>query len=140
MTTDEWATAVADGIIVRSEPAIVVLDIDQDGDERTGWEIFYLHVATEGRISAGTKVKAGDPIGHPSCEGGEATGTHIHIARKYNGEWIPADGALAFNLEGWIAHSDGVPYQGKLSRFSQVITACTCSDQSSQLQSQGKPR
>ena len=39
-------------------------------------------------------------------EGGHVTGTHVHIARKYNGEWIPADG-LAFNLEGWVAHDGG---------------------------------
>ncbi len=38
-------------------------------------------------------------------QGGEVTGTHVHIARKYNGEWILADGPLAFNLEGWITHA-----------------------------------
>jgi hypothetical protein len=35
-------------------------------------------------------VKTGDRIGHPSCEGGAANATHVHIARRYNGEWIPA--------------------------------------------------
>ncbi|MGE5222955.1 MAG: LysM peptidoglycan-binding domain-containing protein, partial [Omnitrophica WOR_2 bacterium] len=137
--TEEWATAIAPGIIVRSEPAIVVLDLDGDGDERTGWVIFYLHIETEGRIAQGTKVKAGDAIGHPSCEGGQATGTHVHIARKYNGEWIPADGPLAFNLEGWVVHDGSAPYQGTLTRFTHTVVACTCSDQSSQLASQPKP-
>jgi LasA protease len=133
VSTPLWATALMDGVISRSETGIVVLDMDGDNDERTGWVILYLHVATAGRIEAGVHVKAGDPIGHPSCEGGRATGTHIHIARKYNGEWIPADGVLAFNLEGWIAHDGFRPYQGTLTRGNQIVTACDCSNISSQV-------
>jgi murein DD-endopeptidase MepM/ murein hydrolase activator NlpD len=137
--TDEWATAVADGIIARSEGAIVVLDLDGDGDERTGWTVFYLHIEGRGRIAQGTTVKAGQPIGHPSCDGGDATGTHIHIARKYNGEWIPAGGTLAFNLEGWVAQAGSSEYRGTLTRFEQTVTACDCSDQYSHIQSGGLP-
>jgi len=131
--TTEWSTAVAPGVVVRSEPAIVVLDLDGDRDEHTGWVIFYLHVATEGRAPVGMVLKAGDPIGHPSCEGGKATGTHVHIARKYNGEWIPAEGSLAFDLEGWIAHNGARPYLGSLTRYSRTVTACECSDHNSQV-------
>jgi murein DD-endopeptidase MepM/ murein hydrolase activator NlpD len=134
----QMATALASGVVSRSEPGIVVLDLDgpdgpADGDERTGWVIFYLHVRTDGRVAAGTRLKNGDPLGYPSCEGGEATGTHIHIARKYNGEWIPADGPLAFNLSGWLVHNGPKPYLGTLTRFTHTVTACTCSDQSSQI-------
>ena len=39
-------------------------------------------------------VQAGDPLGHPSCEGGNVTGTHVHLARKFNGEWIGAGGRM----------------------------------------------
>lgn len=119
----EWVTAVADGLIVRSEPAVVVLDLDGDGYEQTGWVVFYLHIATEQRIAAGTRVKAGDAIGFPSCEGGVSTGTHVHIARRYNGEWIPADGPLPFNLEGWISQGMGVEYEGTLVRDGVVLQA-----------------
>jgi LasA protease len=114
---------------------MVVLDLDGDGDERTGWDVFYLHIGTEGRVQAGTQLKQGDPIGHPSCEGGESTGTHVHLARKYNGEWVPASGTLAFNLEGWVAHSSGEAYQGYLQRYGSTITACQCSNQASFIQS-----
>jgi hypothetical protein len=110
-----------------------VLDLDGDSDERTGWVIFYLHVATEGRATVGAVLKAGDPIGHPSCEGGKATGTHVHIARKYNGEWISAEGSLAFDLEGWMAHNGAQPYLGSLTRYSRTVTACECSDRNSQV-------
>jgi LasA protease len=126
--SDEWVTAVAPGVVVRSEIGTVVLDLDGDGDERTGWTIFYYHIGTEGRVSTGTVLQTGDPIGHPSCEGGRATGTHMHIARKYNGEWILAEGVLAFNLEGWIAHNGSQAYQGTLTRGGHTVTACECSD------------
>jgi len=133
-----WATAVSPGVVVRSEEGQVMLDLDGDGDERTGWNVFYLHVGTESRVPLGVVMKQGDPIGHPSCEGGAATGTHIHIARKYNGEWVSAEGmggVLAFTLEGWEAHNGRQPYLGTLTRFSQVVTACTCSNAASFIQS-----
>ena len=133
--SQEWGTAVAPGVVVRSEPGAVVLDLDQDGDERTGWVIFYFHMADEERVQVGRILQTGDPIGHPSCIGGRATGSHLHIARKYNGEWIPAEGLLAFNLEGWVAANGSAPYLGNLTRYSRTLTACVCSDSNSQLES-----
>jgi hypothetical protein len=130
------ATAMADGVVARSEPGIVVLDLDNDGDERTGWAIFYLHVATEGRAVLGTHLSVGEALGFPSCEGGNATGTHIHIARKYNGEWILTAGPIPFNLEGWVARNGATPYEGELVRGGAVVKACECSDQASQLAAQ----
>ena len=121
--TDEWVTAVADGVIVRSEPALVMLDLDGDGLEQTGWNVLYYHVETRDRIQAGTLVKAGDRIGHPSCEGGRTTGTHVHIARKYNGEWIPADQDLPFVLDGWVSSGDGYLYDGFLTRNGEQVEA-----------------
>jgi len=129
--SQEWVTAVAPGLVIRSEPGIVVLDLDKDGDERTGWVVFYLHLATDGRAVVGMEVEAGQPLGHPSCEGGTSTGTHVHIARLYNGEWILAEGPLAFNLEGWVAHNGAAPYLGTLTRFGRTVTACVCSNQPS---------
>ena len=131
--TTEVATAVANGVVVRSETGVVMLDLNGDGDERTGWDILYLHVATTGRASVGRTLKVGDPVGYPSCEGGTANGTHIHIARKYNGEWIPVDSVISFNLDGWIAHVGNEPRQGTLTRGDQTIIACECSDVTSQV-------
>ena len=118
-------------MVVRSETGIVVLDLDGDGDERTGWVLFHLHAGTEGRAPVGEFLKAGDKLAHPSCEGGRSTGTHIHIARKYNGEWILADGPLAFNLDGWVAQRGSQTYQGTLTRYGNTVTACECSDSAS---------
>lgn len=137
--TDIWSVAVADGVVARSETGIVVLDLDGDGDERTGWIVFYLHIGTEGRAVVGQQLKTGDPVGYPSCEGGRTTGTHIHMARRYNGEWILAEGPVAFNLDGWIARNGSVPYQGYLERGAQRIVACDCADFTSQLRAEGGP-
>ncbi|MEK7683169.1 MAG: hypothetical protein AAB321_03865, partial [Chloroflexota bacterium] len=123
----EWAAAPAAGIVARSEEAIVVIDLDGDGDERTGWSLFFFHIAEAGRIQAGVKVEVGDLLGHPSCEGGTATGTHFHLARRYNGEWLPADGALPFVMDGWVAKQGAALYEGTLVKGSKVVAACTCS-------------
>ena len=121
-----WATAVADGVVVRSGRGVVVLDLDGDGWEGTGWTVVYLHLAALERVAAGTRVRAGDPLGHPSCEGGISTGTHVHLARKYNGVWIAADQDLPFVLDGWTSQGTGRAYEGFLVRGDQRREACQC--------------
>jgi LasA protease len=131
-TSDYWVRAVASGIIARSGDGSVVLDLDFDGDESTGWTVLYLHIATQDRIPAGTVVQEGDPIGRASCEGGFSTATHLHIARRYNGEWIPADCFVcspfemrpAFNLGGWrVIGLRNQEYQGHLEQNGERRTA-----------------
>jgi murein DD-endopeptidase MepM/ murein hydrolase activator NlpD len=135
--SDSWTTAVADGVVVRSKPGFLVLDLDMDGDERTGWAIFYLHIAGRDLAPVGTVVEAGDQLGHPSCEGGSSTGTHIHIARKYNGEWIAADGILPFVMEGWVPEGGEAEYTGSMTRFEKTINACECATQDTLVQGTG---
>src|SRR5215207_1972625 len=63
-----------------------------------------------------------------------ARGKHrspLHIARKYNGEWILADGTLAFNLEGCVVHEGSRAYKGTMQRGPLTIIACECSDAAS---------
>ena len=121
--TDVYTVAAAPGLVVRSDHGVVSLDLDGDGREQTGWVLIYLHIAKKGRIPAGTWVETGDFLGHASCEGGFSTGTHIHMARKYNGEWIVADGPLPFVLSGWRVRAGEKPYQGSLTRGDQTIPA-----------------
>jgi murein DD-endopeptidase MepM/ murein hydrolase activator NlpD len=121
--SQEWITAAADGFIVRAGDGAVIEDFDGDGYEQTGWNILYMHVAAQDRVQAGTYVYAGDHIGHASCEGGIANAAHLHIARKYNGEWIAADGSLPFSVGGWTSAGDGVEYDGFLKRGAAVLEA-----------------
>lgn len=118
-----WVAAMADGYIVRASDGAVVQDLDNDGYEQTGWVILYMHVSAEERVQTGEYLFANERVGHPSCEGGVSNATHVHVARKYNGEWIAADGALPFNLDGWISSGDGYEYDGFLSRGSHTIEA-----------------
>jgi LasA protease len=126
--SDVPVVAMADGIVARSEAGVVILDLDEDGNEGTGWDILYLHIAVHDQARLGQRLKKGDPLGFPSCEGGLASGTNVHIARKYNGEWMPVDGALPLNLEGWIAHVGAGLYQGSLKRGNQTVTASQYGD------------
>jgi LasA protease len=121
----QWAVASAPGLVVRSDEGVVVIDLDGDGHEETGWNLFYMHVATEDRVPSGTRVDEGQRIGHPSCEGGYSTATHLHFARKYDGEWIPADGSCPLVLSGWTAHGRE-SYEGTMTRGEEVRTACEC--------------
>ncbi len=119
----DWALAPAPGRVARSAHGALVLDLDFDGDERTGWALLYLHLAQDGRLPAGAEVQTGARLGHPSCEGGPASGAHVHVARKYNGVWIPADGPLPFVLGGWQARFGEAPYQGALVNGARTVTA-----------------
>jgi murein DD-endopeptidase MepM/ murein hydrolase activator NlpD len=126
--SDAWVVAVAAGPIVRAGNGEVIQDIDSpnnpaDGLEQTGWTVLYMHVAAHDRVEPGTFLQPGDRIGHPSCEGGYSTGTHLHLARRYNGEWIPADQTLPFILDGWISRGTGTEYDGYLIKDSYTIEA-----------------
>lgn len=85
------ATAIARGVIARLDEGVVVLDLDEDSNEGSGWTILYLHADYHDGLMEGQTVEAGNIIGYPSCLGGYTTATHLHIARRYNGEWLPAD-------------------------------------------------
>ncbi|MBK9925729.1 MAG: LysM peptidoglycan-binding domain-containing protein [Anaerolineales bacterium] len=122
-TSNLWVTAIADGYIVRAANGAVMQDLDNDGYEQTGWNVLYMHIAEDGRVQPNTYVYAGDRIGHPSCEGGISNATHLHLSRKYNGEWISADSNLPFNLDGWISSGNGIYYDGYLTRNGITLQA-----------------
>jgi len=123
----EWVTAAAPGLVVRSESGEVLVDLDGDGFEQSGWVLLYMHVGAQDRVEPGTILQRGQRIGHPSCEGGYADATHLHFARRYNGEWIPAGSSpVPMVLSGWTAHEDVMPYEGTLTRGDEVRTACEC--------------
>jgi LasA protease len=121
--SEAWVVASAPGEIVYSDHGAVIQDLDGDGIWQIGWSIFYMHIDSQNRVEVGTYLEAGDRVGHPSCEGGFSTGTHLHIARRYNGEWIAADGDLPFVMDGWVSSGYGVEYNGFLTKGDMVLEA-----------------
>ncbi|MBN1230622.1 MAG: hypothetical protein JXA19_02025 [Anaerolineales bacterium] len=112
----EWVTAVADGVVVRKSPGVLVVDLDGDGDESTGWVILYVHLEEADTYALGDQIFQEQLIGHPSCLGGPATSTHLHIARKYNGEWMLAGGAIPFTMDGFVTLAGDEPYLGAMQK------------------------
>jgi hypothetical protein len=124
---------MADGMIARSGGGVVVLDLDGDGITQTGWTIFYLHIDPVGAPKTGTRLLQGDNLGHPSCVGGQSTGRNVHIARLYNGEWIPAGGSIPFNMDGWVVVDTGEEYKGYLERGYEVVFPTRLGDWTGQI-------
>jgi LasA protease len=115
--SQSWVTAVANGLVTRTGFGTVIQDLDGDGNEGSGWVILYFHIESRDRVQTGMALHAGDRIGHASCEGGIYTGAHVHLARKFNGEWLPVVMAGApFVMDGWIPDGTGEEYVGTLTR------------------------
>ena len=118
-----WATAAAPGLVVRSDWNVVALDLDGDGDEGTGWVLIYMHISEQDRPPEGIWLESDDNVGHPSCEGGSSTGTHLHFARKYNGEWLGVMDPLPMVLSGWRVFAGERRYEGFMQKGDQIVTA-----------------
>lgn len=118
-----WVTAAAPGLVVRAEQGVVALDLDGDGDEGTGWVLVYMHIAEKERAPVGTWLEKDVSIGHPSCEGGQSTGTHVHLARKFNGEWLGVDEPFPMVLSGWRAYAGAARYEGFLQKGDAIVTS-----------------
>lgn len=127
--SDNWVRSMSDGLVVRSGMGAVVVNVAGDSFAGSGWAITYMHIETRNRIPAGTYVQTGDPLGHPSCEGGFSSGTHVHVARTYNGRWVAADGPIPFVMSGWVSQGGGREYNGFLVRGDAVKEACQCREE-----------
>ncbi len=130
-----YVTASAPGLVVRAQDGVVIINLDYNDNEHSGWVLLYLHIATDGRVvNVGDEVNTGDRLGHPSCEGGISTGTHVHMARKYNGEWMTADGPTPFLLSGWTVQNGSAVYKGTLAKPGEgLVTASSYSAPGSQI-------
>ena len=122
-----WIVAAAPGKVLRVEHGRVMQSLSNSDFQGSGWTLMYMHMATAGRVAAGTPVNIGDRIGHPSCEGGDAEASHVHFGRLYNGEWIGAE-MLPMVLSGWTVNAADQAYEGTMTRGAESRTACNCRD------------
>lgn len=126
--SDEYLTAVADGRIFLGSKGESYLDLDGDGNLQTGWVLLYLHMVAKDDLTQGQSVTAGTPLGYASCEGGASNASHLHLARRYNGEWMSADGPVPMVLSGWQVKAGLGQYEGGMLRDGVLKTACECWD------------
>ncbi len=122
-----WTIASASGKIIRAEHGRVIESLNNNDFQGKGWTLMYMHMATIGRVTAGTSVNTGDHIGHPSCEGGTAEASHVHFARLYNGQWMDPT-TLPFIVSGWAITSLDQEYEGNMTRNTETRPACNCRD------------
>lgn len=127
--SSDWAIAAASGKILRSEHGRVIQSLGNDNFQGKGWVVLYMHMASAGRVKEGAQLNMGERIGHPSCEGGNADSSHLHIARLYNGVWIAPD-KIPYVLSGWKIVGGDQEYDGKMSRGNETREACNCRDDS----------
>ena len=125
-TSSDWAIASIPGTIVRAEHGRVIEQLDGNDFTSAGWSILYMHMAAQGRVAVGTRVNTGDRIGHPSCEGGAAETSHLHFARRYNGQWMPTDGSTPLILSGWQLFPTSEAYDGTMKRGTESHDTCNC--------------
>jgi LasA protease len=121
-------TAAAQGRVYLAGPGEMYLDLDGDGNLQTGWVLLYLHVVASDEVSHGQLVTAGTPLGYASCEGGVSNSSHVHLARRFNGEWLAADGPIPLVLSGWQFRAGAGQYDGTAVRDGATKTACECWD------------
>lgn len=128
--SNEPVTAAADAVVVGARQGEIYLDLDNDGQIQTGWVLFYLHVALDidTPIQVGQQLRQGEIVGYASCEGGLSNSSHVHFARRYNGEWMDAGGPVPMILSGWVVQPNLVSYQGTIKKGSQTREACECWD------------
>jgi len=116
-TSTKKVVAAADGVVVYKLNYEVVLDHDMDGNRGTGLTTQYYHLR-DVQVNMGDTVQAGAHLGYPSCQGGSATGTHLHFGFGYNGAWVSAVGQL---LSGWTINSDGsMTKPGETTRYPSI--------------------
>ncbi len=94
------------------------VEVDHGG----GWKTSYYHLRNvpdpgdQGQVLRNQRVGS---IGEETCNGGFASGAHVHFTLWYNGAYYDLDG---IQLSGWTVHSGPSPYNsGYLERDGVIL-------------------
>ena len=85
------------GTITRMDASQLV--VSQAGMRETqGWSVVYYGVNVKPGLKEGDMVEIGESLGHVNALAWNAS---FWLARKFNGEWVGANGVVPFTLGGW---------------------------------------
>jgi hypothetical protein len=123
-----WVRAAADGkfsaVLRKNCPCVQI-----QHDDGTTTNYFHLRRSSVKKLGfkVGDPVRAGQALGHPSCEVGpracgathKASGVHVHFSRTNaaTAKKLPADGAV---LSGWKVKAVGRQRDGVMTRGEEV--------------------
>jgi hypothetical protein len=123
-----WVRAAADGyftaVLRNNCPCVQIRH-----DDGTTTNYFHLRRSSVKKLGfkVGDPVRAGQPLGHPSCEVGprkcgathKASGVHVHFHRTnaVTAARLPADGAV---LSGWKVKAVGRQRDGMMTKGEEV--------------------
>lgn len=123
-----WVRAAADGyftaVLRNNCPCVQIRH-----DDGTTTNYFHLRRSSVKQLGfkVGDPVRAGQPLGHPSCEVGprkcgathKASGVHVHFHRTNAAttKRLPADGAV---LSGWTVKAVGRQRDGTMTKGEEV--------------------
>lgn len=108
--TSRWVAAAAGGSVEYHSSYYVRIN------HGNGWATDYFHLANL-QVSNG-RIGQDQRLANPSCNGGQATGAHVHFAVVYGGLRQAIDGTT---MEGWTVHKGSSAYGGYLQEGDTKI-------------------
>ena len=120
------AAAPGDRVILEPNPAITDIPCWVEINHGGGWSTHYYHLVNLGSSGAVGPVSSNQlvgGIGTETCNGGWASGPHVHFALFYNGAPYDLEG---LKFSGWTIHEeplgDNLYYAGSIERDGVILT------------------
>ncbi len=120
------AAAPGDKVILDPNPAITDIPCWVEIDHGGGWSTHYYHLVnlgSSGPVGPASRNQLIGGIGEETCNGGWASGPHVHFALFYNGAPYDLEG---LKLSGWTIHAgpgDENPYfSGSIERDGVTLS------------------
>ncbi|MCJ7662170.1 MAG: M23 family metallopeptidase, partial [Anaerolineales bacterium] len=120
------AAAPGDAVILEPNPAITNVPCWVEIDHGGGWSTHYYHLVnlgSSGAVGPKSSNQLVGGIGIETCNGGWASGPHVHFALFYNGAPYDLEG---LKFSGWTIHEeplgDNVYSAGSIERDGVILT------------------
>ena len=118
-----WVTSSASGVVTRSENGVLVIDLDGDGYEQTGWNLVYLHIAQKDRPPVGASVDVDQPLDTPPAKEDSPVVPMFTCPVNSTANGLGQVIRSPFVISGWQASPGVRPYQGVLQKDDKVVSA-----------------